>query len=633
MKRILFSFALFCFMWQSSYSQTLSEDRAKISPEIMKQINEDIKRIERTFPEEKTRDRYAPPHDPDKVIISPEVEKWMYEQLAYKTSSKKTVKMTTDVLGRVKSRSNGIGIGQEKVVEDRQQKRLVRVSDMHIPQIEMEDIEERSEYNPLTKNYDYYINGKKMDVKEYENVMKKRNEERDRQYMKGKRSISIPGLINYDEFGWTALMTAEEISELVKYNKELAIGDYSKIETTDNIESVLSTIQLSTLGHYNHYEGNGIGIGVMEPDCRDTNIPIVDIDRYSNYCSGGDGTYAFHHSWVVNAVQYAAPKAHVYGFNANNSYFVMSILPTLLSVYPSIQIGTHSYCIANASDNKYSQFDMEMDNYIYSSGVTNFVSAGNNGNCGFTYDVSSPGKALNAITVGAVHSKPSVQNNYTNYSKWKNPDIGNEKPEIAMYTDLSMGKYSSNVIFNGTSASTPLAAGFTASLMERDPFFKRRPAAVKAVLLAGETIPIQNYSWDGDNSKSAKGIANFSSVAWGTRGRHYEGNGCFGSDEQIVFLEDNIQANKRYRIAISWLSEGTYILDNKRIQQDIDLFVYQVLPSSKLLASSTSKNNPFEIVDFVAESSFPLMIVIKRYRNSAGKDFISRLGYIMRENF
>jgi len=50
-------------------------------------------------------------------------------------------------------------------------------------------------------------------------------------------------------------------------------------------------------------------------------------------------------------------------------------------------------------------------------------------------------------------------------------------------------------------------------------------------------------------------------------------------------------------------------------------------------AKISPENNPFEIVDFVAESSFPLMIVIKRYRNSAGKDFISRLGYYFRENF
>jgi hypothetical protein len=64
-------------MWQNTYSQFL-------------------------YPEEYKKDEYLPPYDPNVVIISPEVEKWMNEQLT-KESEKRTVEMKTDVLGRVKS--------------------------------------------------------------------------------------------------------------------------------------------------------------------------------------------------------------------------------------------------------------------------------------------------------------------------------------------------------------------------------------------------------------------------------------------------------------------------------------------------------------------------------------------------
>jgi predicted RNase H-like HicB family nuclease len=43
---------------------------------------------------------------------------------------------------------------------------------------------------------------------------------------KGKRDLPIPGVISDDAMGWTALMTAQEIYELIENYKELAISDY-----------------------------------------------------------------------------------------------------------------------------------------------------------------------------------------------------------------------------------------------------------------------------------------------------------------------------------------------------------------------------------------------------------------------
>jgi subtilisin family serine protease len=259
-----------------------------------------------------------------------------------------------------------------------------------------------------------------------------------------------------------------------------------------------------------------------------------------------------------------------------------------------------------------------MDNYIYDKGVISFKSAGNIGD-----HVTSPGKALNIITVGALDP---LTNGYKDYSSWKNPDdIANQKPEIAMYTDIDLG--GSLGIFTGTSAAAPLAAGFTASLLEQHPFFKRQSALVKAVLLTGETIPIPNASsHDADNRVAAKGIVTYPSVAWGTRSAWWERSYPFYN---IEFTENNIQANKRYRIAIAWLSRGSYIYSTKWPPHDIDLWVRQ---NGNVIAQSRDSRNPFEVVDFVTTSNAPLTITIESFANY-DKNSTVFLGYHMRENF
>jgi hypothetical protein len=541
----------------------------------------------------------------------------MNEQLT-KESEKRTVEMKTDVLGRVKSSTDKTE-PKTKVAESKQ-KRLVLVSDMHLPQIEMEPMQGRYEYNSKTKESNYYLNDKKVNAKEYESSIEKHYDKLSSQN-KGKRNLSIPGVISSEGRSWTAWMTAEEISELVKKYKELAISDYTEPIAEASIVSILSKLQL-TQAHSN-YEGYGVGVYVMEPGCRNTSIPIYRQNRYTNNCTGSTD---IHHSAVVNVVQHAAPLAHIFGFRTSTTY------PNPNSYSPNIYIGTHSY--GWTTGYSYSDQDMNMDNHIYTDRIINFKSAGNAGES--TGYITSPGKALNIITVGAV--EPATDR-YASYSSWRNSDVGNEKPELGMYTDIEMGIFNPySFPFNGTSAASPLAAGFTAVLLEQHPFFRMQPALTKAVLLTGQTsIPIIGASsWDTDNwYGAARGITTYSSVgSWWTRSAWWSGGNSshFNSNREIRFTENNIQANRRYRIAISWLIPGSYILDStnnpsKAPPQDIDLWVEQ---NGVKIANSRSSRNPYEVVDFVTTSNAPLTIIIERYSNSGTGDVL--LGYHMMDN-
>jgi len=574
------------------------------------------------------KEEYLPSYNNTANKISPNVKMWIEEELA-KNYETKTIEMKTDVMGRLKpiGLSGNRTESEYKQVAMPKQKRRVMISDMHIPEINVEPVYARYEYNLETKKYDYFFNGKKMSEKEYFGIIEERNKKFDLQ-KKGKRNLPISGVTHSaDDRYWIALMTAEEILELTKNYKELAIDDYREPISTANVVSILSTLQLSTIAFPSN-QGQGVGVYLSEWDCYHPTFGILNSANYTmaNSCNGG--TPKSHHNLVASVVQSASPSAHVFGFNGPVTH---PSNPS--SYYPPIEVGNHSYCYYPfGTPTMYGIFDANLDNYVYLHRVINFVGAGNvgpYGNCDLdTYNVTSPGKALNVITVGAVHSGYPAANNYTNYSAWGNPDVGNEKPEIGMYTDIEMSVGS----IDGTSAASPLAAGFMATILSQHPFCKRQPAMMKAALLAAEKMPINNASsWDPykNNSAVAKGITNYSTAAYGTSGGYWDGGNSsfFNSNEEITFTENNIQANKRYRIAIAWLVPGDYIFNNpdnpkKRISQDIDLIVKQ---NGNIIAYSESANNPFEVVDFITTSNAPLTVIIRRYSNSGYGNVI--LGY------
>jgi hypothetical protein len=585
--------------------------------------------------------RYAPPYDNTINKISPEVEKWMKDELS-KSYNSKLIEMKTDVKGRVKDIGLSGNKTEYKAVAEAKQKRKVIISDMHINEVEIEPVHVM--YACYTAEKCVYIyNGKEMAEKEFSAVMEKRNKKLNSQ-KKGKRNLPIFGAISSgDDRSWTALMTAEEISELTKSYKELSIDDYIEPVPSANIENILDKLWISAgNGAWkNGWKGKDVGIYVMEPGCRDTRIPIVEISKYSNRCVGGNSAWAWHHSWVVNVLQYTSPLASIYGFSTDGPYNNASSSephPKNPGSYnPSIVIGSHSYQFNfQSQNNKYMFPDANMDNYIYEHGMINFVAAGNKNDNDATSYVTSPGKAVNAITVGAV--EPASMK-YASYSKWQNSNVGNNKPEVGMYTDLYMGKYSSgykgdynnNYTFNGTSASTPLLAGLVADYLHPANRLKGHPEVIKAQLLnGGRNVIEQANKFDTDNnSRAGTFIPDWDDLAWGTTSTisgYWEGyNSNFFVNEEISFYENivPIVPGKKYRMAISWLSTGSYVYSNGVMPQDLDLYVYQ---DNVPLAVSTTNNNPYEAVEFYANSSSPLLVKIKRKKNLSPNERI-KLGY------
>ena len=525
---------------------------------------------------------YLPPYEPHSSV-SPRVQEFL-ESSRNLNWGADSAAASYDALGR-KVKSNRI-VNTHSIVP-RQAKMNVQVSSLNIPEKDERAISAEYRYENGVRHY--WLNGESISEADYFNNIQTN------------QPFYIPS--------YTASLTAEEIYSLLNGLEPVYISEIADAEDAAVYTKILDTTRVSTWAFANGYNGSGIGAYIAENGCPKTSIINASNFVQTSSCAGGITRHA---TSMVRIFQTTAPNAVLYQYAQGES-------PNIAS-YSQIEIGFHSYSVNN--DSSYTANNAVLDNFIYLNDIASFVAAGNQMSSTGSFYVTAPGKALNAITVGGVYP---FTNNYETFSRWKNSEIGNQKPEIATYdyfsfpndanfTDDNGDTYTGTI--RGTSAANAFAAGIMADVLHQHPFFKHRPEMAKALMITGSTKMITNaifHDFD-NNSLAANRIPMYDNLGWNTRSRYWRGsNSCCFTGDSIVFTESGIVQNKRYRIAISWLVPGNYVLQNKTISQDIDLFVIQ---DGSIIASSSSVKNPFEVVDFTAKSNSNLKIRIKRYANS-----------------
>ena len=408
--------------------------------------------------------------------------------------------------------------------------------------------------------------------------------------------------------------------------------DYKKILKNSNLYNTL---------YNNGYKGNNIGISFTE-----NGAPLAGIVPTSKLVMKGDCGTAYsgipHATNVARVLNRVAPKATLYGYlnNCKNEWNNSVVVPPdgFNPFSPKVFIGSHSY---GNPHKEYALESRDIDDYIYETRTIEFGSIGNSGLLNTSNGhASAVAMGVNVISVGA------VRNDMTYYpsSSWKNPKLrenssdtqsGREyvKPEIANFADILFPEddavyvnkqTSANLIkprFGATSSATPYTAASTALLLDRYPFYRWHPEVVKALLITSSVNKINDAEQhDEDNVpfKIAMGVPDGKAMTQNNRSRFWNGDNdeFFNSNGQISFTESNIEPNKKYRIAIAWLSSGTYVYNSGRIPQDIDLYVDQ---NGERVGYSGSWGNPFEFVEFTSNSDRPLTITISRFRNDGGR--------------
>ncbi len=382
-------------------------------------------------------------------------------------------------------------------------------------------------------------------------------------------------------------------------------------------------------------DGSGIGIYIAELNCPD---PFGGISNYTNLssdtCNTSNGNCE-HARNVISIARAVSPDSHIYCKRV--SY---GDVPTS-SQRSNMHIESYSVGVSPTEDidNIYKSWDRDLDNEAYDHSIAVFSATGNHAlpppnsnnwwNEDDTWNVSTPTKGFNTISIGNYNDLDNAINrgNETGDghggSAHRDPETGITKPEIsAPGTLIAAG----NETMTGTSQATPHAAGFAADLMGEYTWLQYKPYTLKAMLLSSST---KNITGDDSTSpvhygnvgnRSGVGGLNFYNAYYGFYIYWWWGDFSYiashdnGSDNNKLEVEFHQWSGNDVRIAISWLNDGDYTLNELEIGKDFNLYVYD--PNGNMVGSSWSLNNSFEIVNFSTLKSGYYKVVIDLYSNN-----------------
>ena len=551
------------------------------------------------------------------------VEKYKAEKANKKVNSnaqKRKVVLKSDVLGRKVNRGQVQDSTVYIVEDDIEPKMEVTVADLTVEDVDIEPISAQLSYNGEKKEELFWLNGKQIDKKSF----LKKTEDWEKRRIKKQKPLKQ---------SYKAFLTPTEMENKLLSSENVYIEDEELIGEPEYVTGTMSTagygtyslkcatyqegLNISQLDHAHSggYKGNDIGIYHVDEECAD----VTKIPNRSKYARTDCGSKSTRHpTVVVNLLQQFAPNAFIYGYDATQILKNVAGPKNPSSFSPQIYIGTIPYSVYSKGKKhtlEYTTLDANMDNYIYTHGVTEFLAAGNyEEKCQSQQSVKSPGKSVNAITVGA--AKPDI----TNFGCFYNSAFG------------SFGYSNDNVLFSGTSAASPFSAAMAADLMSKHPFFKGHPEMVKPVFLTsvlGNTID----SRDTDGG-AVLGVPVYdlmaSNKSFSGYWQNFSDDELFkdadGKDKTLTFDIDGVVAGEKYKLAISWLMKGSTIKKLKKLPLNFIITVYQ---NNKVLALGLAIDNTKQkgVLSFTVQDTGKLRVTISR-SNLAPDDPIT-IGYHM----
>ena len=435
-----------------------------------------------------------------------------------------------------------------------------------------------------------------------------------------------PGLskaIQRDKDTLTLSLTKTEIQSLLKNSSHRIIGIDRYLESTKALsEAMISTNVDPYAFNSLSTQGGGIGIYYSEQTCMESDDPSEPIPNYTEI--EGPNYRTAHTENVFGILRGVSPNSYIYCRGTEQSSEYIPSDADLLGVAgePRIYIASLSAGTPDPTD-EYGNTAADWDDLVYYKNISAFLAAGNEG--GFDpNNVDANGghlrrqaRALNAITVG---NYDDANDTIYSTSSWINSEIGNEKPEIsAPGVNITAGGHT----MTGTSMATPHVAGFAANLMSKYSALRLNPALTKALILASATKTI-----NGDAAKVGVGGLDFEDALDNILLTSWQGGNS--SYNPYANYHDSIPHNNELdtrvylysgytnvRVAVAWLTRGRYTRQHRNdphpIGQDFDLYVSD--PWGNEIASSTSWDNPFEVVEFDPDKTGYYTISINRYSN------------------
>ncbi len=369
--------------------------------------------------------------------------------------------------------------------------------------------------------------------------------------------------------------------------------------TTTNADGAHEKIAVVPFAHAYNLKGQGIGVWLEEGNAPDVNDPAINAAKLIKLTN--DPVMGDHATLTTVTLQKTAPEAMVYYGHQPTGCFILNSI--LSQTNPPIYLGSHSWNWTDTTNGTYWDCVAQWDDFIYNNRLPMFFPSGGNELGDFA---TSPGRGYNVMGIGGYSD--TLDSVDQSYSGWLNPETGAMKPDVVAPGSCIAIKAGYNCV-SGVSIATPIAAGFAANLMSASPFFLNQPQAIKAYMVAGATTDV-----DPGITVDGAGMVNFLHTHFYRSGKTWNGgNSAYFNANQEILETSNLVAGKRYRIAISWLVPGSYVLTNKKPNMEMSLSVYR--GTAPPFTSSMSRSN-VQWVDFVAPSSGSYTIKIKRTFNA-----------------
>lgn len=391
--------------------------------------------------------------------------------------------------------------------------------------------------------------------------------------------------------------------------------------------------------------GNGVKVAVLENDGVAFDNPYIDGSQYHIGWWKRIGSHATRVAGVIASdhsdYRGIAYDAEILSANA----LTLGEWPVVWATDWAIESGAD---IINASFGTTCQgrgitsWDKYFDWVVWDKRKTVTVSAGNlSSNCSSNYNVSSPGKAYNVITVGAKDDQNTAtteadvgDDQFSYFSLYVDPVTASEnrlKPEVVavgerIITTSASDPWIESSEVDGTSFAAPIVAGEAALMMERASWLKYSPEAVKAGIMASArwTYLHDDENWDEWASIDKMGVGAIDTTA--------ADNSLINNRIQELYLHrsdftdnhydiyfDGI-AGQRIRVIIVWSSHPSRVILNwilhDRLESDFDLTVRA--PNGQIFGSYADEAN-YEIVEFVAPQtgSYRARIHLSRWDDSS----------------
>lgn len=445
--------------------------------------------------------------------------------------------------------------------------------------------------------------------------------------------------------------TKAEIENYAKMDKVSRISLY--VEMIVEPELYISTSQTGvsyTKGRsYNSgsgYKGAGIKIGVLEAgnDIYDTNAPqlkgINNVRLFLSNNAGVNGsaittTVTNHATFVTSIIvgqpikvngptfEGVAPLATVYQTPAYGSGDVLRGFEKLVDRGVSII----NFSGGLDTGTGYHNFDKAIDELIFNTKVTFVKSAGNT-----NVNVSSPGKAINGITVGNAETKsnaaagfPSPYNSQSGSSYSEAPHLPNKPDITAPGTNISF-VISPGTIYTdtGTSFSAPHITGIIAQMMQVNSTLKTNPAGVKSrLLLAADysKITTTDNSHVGDYLRDKSGAGFILAKKAIEAAQNPNSIALSWGENPYTSYNWRFNAGQKIRLVMTYGWKPTDLIPNNTRFLDYDIFIRDSSKGSNVEGSISSRNN-VEIVEYTFTKTGFYYFYIKPVNYLSGKSSV-----------